>query len=316
MMSDTIAGRSKERPVFSRELSVVIGSVDAERAIRACIGSVIESCRAFDTEIILVDASSDGTPSIARSEFPDVEIIEMPADTLVPRLWSEGIKRARGEKIALLTANCEVDVQWAKELAAAISAGAAGAGGPIALAENASRLDEAVYFARYSAFFPSSFHGVSKVRDIAGDNAMYSGDVLRRHMASFDEGFWEVEFHETICEKGEYLVISSAALITFGHVSSLDTILRQRFLHGRHFGAWRVARHRSDAARVIIGGPFVPLVLFQRIARRAWKSTAYHKRFIAASPLILRLTSQWSLGELLGAFDALNSSRGKNANRR
>jgi glycosyltransferase involved in cell wall biosynthesis len=315
MMSDTTAGRSMERPVFSRELSVVIGSVDAERAIRACIASVIESCRGIDTEIILVDASSDVTAYSARADFPEVQVIEMPADTLVPRLWSEGIRRARGEKIAFLTAHCEVDSHWARELAAAIDAGAAGAGGPVALAQDASRVDEAIYFSRYSAFLPASFSGVTKVRDIAGDNAMYDGAVLRRHMASFIDGFWEVEFHEIIRKEGEYLVMSPAAPVTFGHASPLDTISRHRFLHGRHFGAWRVARRRSDAARVIIGGPFVPLVLFQRIARRAWKSGADQKRFISASPLILRLTAQWSLGELLGAFDALNSSHEKNANR-
>jgi glycosyltransferase involved in cell wall biosynthesis len=315
MMSDTTAGRSKERTVFSHELSVVIGSVDAERAIRACIASVIESCHGIEAEIILVDASGDGTAGLARANFQDVQVVEMSADTLVPRLWSEGIRRARGEKIALLTAQCEVDVHWASELVAAIDAGAAGAGGPIALAQDASRVDDAIYFSRYSAFLPSKFSGVNRVRDIAGDNAMYNGAVLRRHTASFNDGFWEVEFHETIREEGEYLVMSAAAPVTFGHASTLDTISRHRFLHGRHFGSWRVARRRSDAARVIIGGPFVPLVLFQRIARRAWASSAYRKRFISASPLILRLTAQWSLGELFGAFDALNSSLGKNANR-
>lgn len=315
MMSDTTAGRSKERPVFSRELSVVIGSVDAERAIRACIASVIESCRGIDTEIILVDASSDGTAGSARADFPDVRIIEMLAGMVVPRLWSEGIRHARGGKIAFLTAQCVVDASWARELIAAIDAGAAGAGGPIALAQDASRIDQAVYFSRYSAFLPSSFSGVTRVRDIAGDNAMYNGAVLRRHMDSFNDGFWEVEFHDSIREEGEYLVMSAAARVTFGHVSTLDTVLRHRLLHGRHFGAWRVTRHRADAARVILGGPFVPMVLFQRIARRAWHSSEYRRRFISASPMILRLTTQWSLGELLGAFDALNSSRGKNANR-
>ncbi|MFN2602126.1 MAG: glycosyltransferase family 2 protein [Gemmatimonadaceae bacterium] len=314
-MSETTAGRSRERPVFSRDLSVVIGSVDAARSIRACLASVVESCRGIDTEIILVDASNDGTADSARADFPNVHVIEMPADTLVPRLWSEGIRHARGEKVALLTAHCEVDAHWARELGVAIDAGAAGAGGPIALAEDASRVDEAVYFTRYSAFLPSSFSGVTKVRDIAGDNAMYNAASLRRHMASFTEGFWEVEFHAIIHSEGEYLLMCAAAPVTFGHASSLATISKHRFLHGRHFGAWRVARRRSDAARMIIGAPFVPLVLFQRIARRAWKPSVDRQRFISASPLILRLTTLWSLGELLGAFDALNSSREKNADR-
>src|SRR5204863_7458633 len=121
------------------------------------------------------------------------------------------------------------------------------------------------------------------------------------------DGFLEIEYHQIIRSEGQYLVMCADAPVTFGHANTLDTISRQRFLHGRHFGAWRVARRRSDAARVIIGGPFVPLVLFQRIARRALKSSAYRKRFISASPLILRLTAQCARGELLGALDALNS---------
>ena len=310
-----MTGRSRERPVFSPKLTVVIGAVDAVRAIRACIDSVIQSCRGTETEIILVDASSDGTADAARANFPDVQVVAMPTDTLVPRLWSEGIRRARGDKIALLTGHCEVGVHWATELASAIDSGAAGAGGPLALAPDASRVDAAIYFTRYSAFLPSSTIGVTRVRDIAGDNAMYNGDLLRRHMASFNDGFWEVEFHETLRREGEYLVMAAAAPVVFGHASNLEVISRHRFLHGRHFGAWRVMRRRSDAARLIIGGPFVPLVLFERIARRVRKSSAYRKRFIASSPLVLRLTAQWSLGELLGAFDALNSSREKNANR-
>ncbi len=314
-MSDTTAGRSEERPVFSPKLSVVIGAVDAERAIRGCIASVIESCRGRDTEIILVDASSDGTAEAARAAFPHVQVVEMPADTLVPRLWSEGILRARGEKVAFLTAHCEVDEHWATELSAAIDAGAGGAGGPIVLAPDASRLDAAIYFTRYSAFLPSKFNGVTRVRDIAGDNAMYNGASLRGHMASFNDGFWEVEFHETIRKEGEYLVMSAAAPVIFGHATALDAISRHRFLHGRHFGAWRVTRRRSDAARLIIGAPLVPLVLLARIGRRVWQSSAYRRRFISASPLILRFTARWSLGEFLGAFDALNSPREKNANR-
>ena len=310
-----MTGRSKERPVFAPKLTVVIGAVDAERAIRACIASIIESCRGTETEIILVDASSDGTAGAARAGFPEVLVVEMPADTLVPRLWSEGIRRARGDKIALLTGHCEVDAHWATALASALDGGAAGAGGPIALAPDASRVDAAIYFTRYSAFLPSNTSGVTRVREIAGDNAMYNGALLRRHMASFNDGFWEIEFHETIRNEGEYLVMSAAAPVTFGHASSLEVISRHRFLHGRHFGAWRVTRRRSDAARLIIGGPFVPFVLFERIARRVRKSGAYRKRFISASPLVLRLTAQWSLGELLGAFDALNSSRKRNANR-
>ena len=315
MMSESTPGRSSERPVFSPKLSVVIGSVDGERAIRRCLESIIESCRGIETEIILVDASHDYTVALARESFPEITVIEKSGDVLVPLLWSEGIARARGESVALLTPHCTVDPRWARELISALDGGASGAGGPVALAGDASRSDAAIYFSRYSAFVPWRFSAVSRVGDVAGDNAMYSGASLRDHLSLFSDGFWEIEFHEILRTEGKYLVMVADAPVTFGRASSLGTVSRQRVLHGRHFGEWRVRRRRSDAFRLILGGPFVPLVLFTRIAKRVWKFKEYRERFISASPLVLKLTGQWSLGELFGALEALFSSPERNANR-
>ena len=313
MKSETIAGRSMERPVFSPELSVVIGAIEAESAIHECLASVVEACVGLDAEIIVVDASRDDTAAIARSGFPDLQIITMPAaDTLTPHLWSEGIARARGSKVALITGHCRVDRRWARELVSAIDAGAAGAGGPIALSPSASTLDSAIYFIRYSAFLPTVDTGVTRAREIAGDNAMYRRDVLEKHATSFKDGFWEVEFHELLRSDGEFLTMCHGAPVVFGKSYPLDVICRHRMLHGRHFGAWRVRRRRAHAARIIGGAPFVPLVLLRRAAGRVWSRKEYRRRFVAASPLILRLASCWAMGEVLGAFDALASSRDKN----
>jgi hypothetical protein len=51
------------------------------------------------------------------------------------------------------------------------------------------------------------------------------------------------------------------------------------------------------------------LVLFTRTALRVWPVKEYRRRFVAASPLVLRLALYWAMGEVLGAFDALFPSR-------
>jgi hypothetical protein len=259
----------------------------------------------------LVAASRDNTAQIARADFPDAQIIEMPADTLMPSLWSEGIARARGDKVALLTGHCEVDPRWARELAAAIDAGAAGAGGPIALLPDASRLDSAIYFLRYSAFFPSTVAELTRVREIAGDNAMYAKAALESHANSFHDGFWEMEYHELLRADGEYLVMSESAPVVFGRSFSLGVIGTHRLMHGRHFSAWRARGRTGYALRIILGGPFVPLVLFTRTAARAWRVKEHRRRFVAASPLVLLLAWCWAIGEIVGGFDALSPSRNK-----
>lgn len=262
-----------------------------------------------------MDASSDNTVAITRENFPDVNVIENGADALVPLLWAEGIRVARREKVALLTPHCVVDPQWATALSAALNGRVSGAGGPLALASDASRTDAAIYFSRYSAFVPWRFSAVSRVRDVAGDNAMYRGETLRPHVTLFSNGFWEIEFHEKLRNEGEHLVMVADAPVTFGHAGSLDSVARQRFMHGRHFGVWRVSRRKSDAVRIMVGGLFVPFVLFVRIARRVWRSGDYRRRFISSSPQVLRLTTRWSLGEYWGMLDALFPARDQNANR-
>jgi hypothetical protein len=311
MTSETIAGRSKERPVFSPELSVVIGAVDAERSIHGCLASVVEACRGIDTQVIVAVSSGDKTAAIAGADFPDAQIIDMPAGTLVPHLWSEGIARARGEKIALITGHCEVDPRWARELTAAIDAGAAGAGGPIALASDATRLDSAIYFIRYSAFFPLTVAGDIPVREIAGDNAMYAKDALEAHANSFNDGFWEIEFHELLRADGKHLVMSESAPVVFGRSFTLPVIGTHRLMHGRHFSAWRARSRRAYALRIILGGLLVPFLLFARTAAKVWRVKGHRRRFVDASPLVFLLAWCWAIGEILGGFDALTASRDK-----
>ena len=81
-----------------------------------------------------------------------VRSISMPPDTLVPRLWSEGIAASAGEVVALTISQCSASARLGPSMLNAISNGAAAAGGPLTLSPTASRFDAAMFFLRYSAF--------------------------------------------------------------------------------------------------------------------------------------------------------------------
>jgi hypothetical protein len=181
-----------------------------------------------------------------------------------------------------------------------IEAGATGVGGPFDLAPHTSVTDWAVFYLRYSAFLHApARRGVAT--EIAGDNAAYRRDALDRHAASFGEGFWEVDFHHRVRAEGGTLALVPDAAVTFGRSFPFGTILRQRFVHGRHFGAGRVASGARRAWQVVLAAPVVPLVLVRRIAARVLPHPRHRRRFALALPASLALAAAWSAGEAWGA---------------
>ena len=284
------------------DLSVVIGSVASERSIRECLASVIASCASLRAEIIVVDASSDETAALVRRYFPAVKLICMPPGTLTPILWSTGIASARGARVATTTGHVVVPESWASDLSAALDSGASGAGGPVVLRPDASVVDRAIYYLRYSAFVPSGTRAVTEVSEIPGDNAMYERSVFDEHRPLLAEGFWEVELHRELRAAGHRLLMVQSAAVEFGNSFPLAVMSHHRFAHGRHFGAWRVRQKTTSPFRIAFAAPVVPLVLLARSGRRLLRSRANFTGFLTASPLLLWLAGRWALGEASGAW--------------
>src|SRR5689334_4883177 len=113
----------------TRELSVVVGSLDAAGTIRDCLAALQTACEGIDAEILVADASADDSARLARAAAPDARVLALPVGTLVPSLWGAGLGEARGRVVAFTIAQCAVDPGWARALLDGIRSGAVGAGG-------------------------------------------------------------------------------------------------------------------------------------------------------------------------------------------
>jgi hypothetical protein len=284
------------------ELSVVVATTDAVRSIEDCLRRLDRSCAGIDAELIVADASTDGTVErIPRTVMP-LTLLHGAAGTLTPVLWMIGLRQARGRRIAFLTGHCLVTPRWAAALGAALDDGAAGAGGPLVRAPDISALDRAIYYLRYSAFMPQTIGAGRIAGEIAGDNAMYRRDWLERYAAGNDDGFWEVDFHRDVRAGGGWLAAVQAAVVEFGPSFPLTTILRHRFAHGAHFGAGRVRGGRRPRWQIVGAAPLVPFVLGGRAAARAMRRRDDRWPFLTALPYVLLLAAAWAAGEAHGAW--------------
>jgi hypothetical protein len=284
------------------ELSVIVATTDARRSIDECLRRLQHACAGLDAELIVVDASSDGTAErVAALDVP-VRLLRLPVGTLTPELWAEGCRRATGRLIAFTTGHCCVTPRWASVLTRALDDGASGAGGPLVLSAGASPLDRAVYYLRYSAFMPGTLGSGRTDGEIAGDNAMYRRTLLDRHAATLACGFWEVDFHRLLRADGGWLAAVPAAVVDFGPSFPLATILRHRFAHGVYFGAGRVAGGGRGVGQIVLAAPLVPFVLLVRAGARVIHSGRSLWSFGIAVPWFLLLSAAWAAGEAWGAL--------------
>ena len=211
-----------------------------------------------------------------------------------------GLREASGDIVAFTINQCVVPEGWAGAIVSGISKGNAGVGGPLLLAPLTSATGKAVYCLRYSAFLTADGEERT-VREIAGDNAAYERAVLMRY-SSYVHGFWEVEAHHWLRADGATLELLPSMGALFGGRPHLFPFMRQRFAHGRHFGAWRVSAGGRSRWQVLLASPLVPGVLFARTARRLARRRGALLILLGCAPQFLVLAAAWAAGEVWGAL--------------
>ena len=283
-------------------LSIVVACADGAPSPAASLRALREACNGVGCAIILAHDPRHEVARNGHAAFPGTTLARGREDASVPELWATGALVADGDVIAFTIPECVVGPHWPRALLEAIQAGATGAGGGFALSQDASLVTRAVYFLRYSAFLPRA--GAETGVEIAGDNAAYSADALRRHRDALTRGFWEVEFHHLIRAEGATLAMVPEATATFHGPIRFTAIWRQRLAHGRHFGAWRVRELGESPWRIWAAAPLVPAVLVVRILRRLRGHPGLRARALPALPVILALALAWACGEALGALGA------------
>lgn len=283
-------------------LSVVVASVESARTLDEALGALRASTAGMDVEIWVADASSDGSARLAAAYGTPVRLIEREPGILTPVLWADGIRRSTGTYVALTTGHCVVPPGWARALVEALSEGAAAAGAGLVPLPTASPLDRAICYLRYAGFLDLTTGPARPVPELPGDNAAYQGVELRAFASGRSDGFWELDYHRMLRARGGSLVAVPGATAGFGRSFPLSTILRHRFEHGRHFGAWRVGGGGESAARVVLPAPLVPFALLARAGRQAMRRAGHRRAFLGAAPAFLALATAWAAGEATGAL--------------
>ena len=289
---------------MSASVSVVVGLRERTRALGESIAAFSREAESVGAEVLLVDGSGGGDARAAAAAHANVRVVDGTRQALMPVLWSEGVRAASGDVIALSIASMTPDTGWLQRACAILaSGGPAAVGGAIENAPSTSPVHWAIYFARYSAYaLPFDAHDVD---DLPADNAAYRREALAPARDLVERAFWEPPIHARMRAAGSRLRLDPTLVVRHNGSFGPAGFAAQRFAHGRHHAAAELAG-ASFAARLakIAKAPLVPMVLTARVARRIFARRRLRAQFVYAAPVLVFFFACWALGEAAGAVTA------------
>ncbi len=251
-------------------------------------------------EVLLVDASGDPAADGLARRFANVRLIRKPAGRLAPELWRDGLLATGADLVAFSTAQMTPREGWMVALRDKLAGSdAACVGGPIEAGSGLSATDRAVALLRYSGYFPP-LPDPDRVEP-PGDNALYRRDRLMEVESAWVDGFWEVDVHRALRDRGHSLAMAGSAVVTFEGGVGLASMARQRLIHARRYGAGR-SKGIGAMARLarVAACPLVPPLLCGRIAAALKARGMGLAPWLPAVPSLLVLASAWAIGEAAG----------------
>jgi hypothetical protein len=286
----------------STRMTVVVAAVDARATVVASVDRFRDEIRGRG-ELIVVDASRDGTADLVEGSFPEVRVLRSTPGRLVPELWRDGLEATASPLVAFSTAQMVPAVGWHRAMLGRMEeTGAAVVGGPIEPGPDLTPPDMAIYLLRYVTYL-RPFPVASGPRQVEppGENAVYRRECLDGLDRLWDRGFWEAEIHRALRARDERLSLAEGAAVEFRGGTVLRSMVLQRLRHSRRYGAGR-ARELGTAGRLarVIASPVIPALLLARIGAALSTRGRSLVPWWRAFPCLIPLLAAWTLGEAQG----------------
>lgn len=252
-------------------ISVIIPSYNSETTIGKCLDALLSQSYDGNYEIILVDSSTDRTPQIVSSEYPNVQFIHFGQKTDPGTARNAGIRKARGDLIAFIDSDCVAAHDWLENIEAAHRSLYNVVGGSV---NNGNDKEDLVAWAGYVSEFREFLPEQPKqdVMHIPTCNISYKKNIFAK-FGSFKGEYYPQEdlvYNYNLQKNGEKILFDPTIQVYHHHRSELGSFLS----HQKRIGAITskvlkvvdlegasIVRHPYLALLLL---PFLPIVKFLR----------------------------------------------------
>lgn len=246
----------------------------------------------IELSVIVVGAGAEAARAAAGADarLEVVEVAEREGAGLC-ELRAEGVKRARGRKIAMLGGRYRVSPRW---MQAAMASEWDIASGAVAARHGMSYVGWAVYWSEYARLAPPVEDGAAQDFGLlAGGNAVYRSEVMDAELLA--GCLTELEFHAELKRRGARAGRLAGLEAECGWEPGMGEYIAERFRFSVAIAKERRERWRALAA------PMLPLLVLLRTGREALRRQGTMLRWAAAAPLILAFGLVQAAGEAWGS---------------
>jgi hypothetical protein len=285
------------------KLSVVVAVQHAQENLPDIL-RVLRPAAHSDAEFLICYTPADpGVPSLA-GVGDNIRLLCCPPGSLIPHLWRDGIRAARGERVATTTANCVPTADWVEKLESADLENVVGIGGSIENEPGSNAKARAIFLLRYASFAPPQVP--REVQEVAADNALYRRADLMRHEDLLEDGFWEPSFHARFRAEGLRLAFNPSLRVVHRNRYTAGQFVSQRLAHGREFGLTRALSlplSKRFVLTLLVAG--APLIMLLRITAAIRNKPDIRQDLPKVSFWLIVFLLSWTLGEANGYVASL-----------
>ena len=280
------------------EISVVMATKNPGPQLYPCLDSLRDQDHSVAGEIIVADASTDGSEQIIRARYPDVRVLHFDPSIGPPQLIREALRQARGQIIAVTDAHCRFPPEWMARLRQAHESDFPVIGGAVENRDTSGLVSWACFFADYGAFMLPAPRRVTSV--LAGNHVTYKRWLIELKFASIGEGFWKVFFHQDLQREGVRFLFDPSLVVYCNRRDTLLNFSRRYFRSARLFAALRCKRI-TLASRFLrlVATPALPAVLLYR-RLMSLRTKGHRVQFLLAIPFLALFVTVWAVGEFVG----------------
>ncbi len=281
---------------MTESLTVVIAVAEGSPSVEPCLAAHLVEMGSDDVLVVVADRKVELGSLLAD---PRVVVHRVSGSPLVPHLWGEGIRIARSPWVRTTIPSFIPEVGWRGVATPLRKLETVGISGPVVAAHDLRRCDAALYCLRYRRYDPAVCSSGS-TSDIPADHATYEAASLRSAKPATDGGFWERPVNRELTSRGLKLAFLPEYRATYRGGEAPWQFFRQRYRHGREFGAALVTGR--PGMRIARGAVFLlPMAVFLlRIVRECARSGGLRRALSRGFGWLLIFLFAWSFGEWVG----------------
>jgi len=289
-------------------ISIIIPSYHSQSFISECIKSLNAQETEEKFEILVINSSQDETSKILKTNFPSIRIFQLEKRIFAGTARNIGIKKAKGEILAFIDADCKASTDWLSKIVFWHKKGYKAVGGSLVNESIDNLYSRAEYPLEILEF--SSNNPRREVKFVSAANCSFTREVFDNY-GLFPEvrAGEDLLFCHKIVEKGEKIIFDSEIKVFHKNDIDFKTYVRKQIMHGKYSYAVRQMARLSGS---FMNNPFIlplllPVLPFIRASRIIYRSLYLKNKLIydivKIFPLFFLGCMMWSTGYIKGCIE-------------